>query len=100
DKDKTLNEVASLPWERTSSDFDPSMLKRVCQEYKINMDKTFKKLTEGQRNIILLGAGDIEIDFTFNSKFGQERNRTMPFEDCLLYILDPADYSLRCRASA
>ncbi|EGQ4075891.1 excinuclease ABC subunit UvrA [Staphylococcus pseudintermedius] len=80
DKDKTLNEGAILPWEPTSSDFYPSMLKRVCEVYKINMDKPFKKLTERQRNIILYGSGDKEIEFTFKSKFGQERKRTMPFE--------------------
>ncbi|HCT0506129.1 TPA: excinuclease ABC subunit UvrA [Staphylococcus pseudintermedius] len=80
DKDKTLNEGAILPWELTSSDFYPSMLKRVCEVYKINMDKPFKKLTERQRNIILYGSGDKEIEFTFKSKFGQERKRTMPFE--------------------
>ncbi|MDF0008052.1 excinuclease ABC subunit UvrA [Staphylococcus pseudintermedius] len=80
DKDKTLNESAILPWEPTSSDFYPSMLKRVCEVYKINMDKPFKKLTERQRNIILYGSGDKEIEFTFKSKFGQERKRTMPFE--------------------
>ncbi|EIO0106935.1 excinuclease ABC subunit UvrA [Staphylococcus pseudintermedius] len=79
-KDKTLNEGAILPWEPTSSDFYPSMLKRVCEVYKINMDKPFKKLTERQRNIILYGSGDKEIEFTFKSKFGQERKRTMPFE--------------------
>ncbi|HGH0838682.1 TPA: excinuclease ABC subunit UvrA [Staphylococcus pseudintermedius] len=80
DKDKTLNEGAILPWEPTSSDFYPSMLKRVCEVYKINMDKPFKKLTERQRNIILYGSGDKEIEFTFKSKFNQERKRTMPFE--------------------
>lgn len=80
DKDKTLNEGAILPWEPTSSDFYPSMLKRVCEVYRINMDKPFKKLTERQKNIILYGSGDKEIDFTFKSKFGQERKRTMPFE--------------------
>ncbi|HAR6083623.1 TPA: excinuclease ABC subunit UvrA [Staphylococcus pseudintermedius] len=80
DKDKTLNEGAILPWEPTSSDFYPSMLKCVCEVYKINMDKPFKKLTERQRNIILYGSGDKEIEFTFKSKFGQERKRTMPFE--------------------
>ncbi|EGQ2811078.1 TPA: excinuclease ABC subunit UvrA [Staphylococcus pseudintermedius] len=80
DKDKTLNEGAILPWEPTSSDFYPSMLKRVCEVYKINMDKPFKKLTERQRNIILYGSGNKEIEFTFKSKFGQERKRTMPFE--------------------
>ncbi|REA65406.1 hypothetical protein DV963_13310, partial [Staphylococcus pseudintermedius] len=39
DKDKTLNEGAIEPWIPTSSDFYPTLLKRVCEVYKINMDK-------------------------------------------------------------
>ncbi|PTG09781.1 excinuclease ABC subunit UvrA [Staphylococcus chromogenes] len=80
DKDKTLNEGAILPWEPTSSDYYPTLLKRVCEVYKINMDKPYKKLTERQKNIILFGSGEKEITFTFKSKFGQSRTRTMVFE--------------------
>ncbi|MEB7824318.1 excinuclease ABC subunit UvrA [Staphylococcus chromogenes] len=80
DKDKTLNEGAILPWEPTSSDYYPTLLKRVCEVYKINMDKPYKKLTERQKNIILYGSGEKEITFTFKSKFGQSRTRTMAFE--------------------
>ena len=42
DKDKSLNEGAIEPWEPTSSDFYPTLLKRVCEVYKINMDKPYK----------------------------------------------------------
>lgn len=80
DKEKSLNEGAILPWEPTSSDYYPTLLKRVCDVYKINMDKPYKKLTERQKNIILYGSGDKEITFTFKSKFGQARTRTMVFE--------------------
>ncbi|UEX89739.1 excinuclease ABC subunit UvrA [Staphylococcus ratti] len=80
DKEKSLNEGAILPWEPTSSDYYPTLLKRVCEVYKINMDKPYKKLTERQKNIILYGSGDKEITFTFKSKFGQARTRTMVFE--------------------
>ncbi|WP_369044529.1 excinuclease ABC subunit UvrA [Staphylococcus chromogenes] len=80
DKDKTLNEGVILPWEPTSSDYYPTLLKRVCEVYKINMDKPYKKLTERQKNIILYGSGEKEITFTFKSKFGQSRTRTMVFE--------------------
>ncbi len=36
--------------------------------YKINMDKPFKKLTERQRDILLYGSGDKEIEFTFTQR--------------------------------
>ncbi|MBI5974067.1 excinuclease ABC subunit UvrA [Staphylococcus canis] len=80
DKNKTLKEGAIVPWEPTSSDFYPTLLKRVCEVYKINMDKPFKQLTDRQKNIILYGSGDKEITFTFKGKNGQTRKRTMPFE--------------------
>ncbi|HDA6867875.1 TPA: excinuclease ABC subunit UvrA [Staphylococcus aureus] len=80
DKDKTLNEGAIEPWIPTSSDFYPTLLKRVCEVYKINMDKPFKKLTERQRDILLYGSGDKEIEFTFTQRQGVTRKRTMVFE--------------------
>ncbi len=42
--------------------------------YKINMDKPFKKLTERQRDILLYGSGDKEIEFTFTQRQGGTRN--------------------------
>ncbi|UMT76346.1 excinuclease ABC subunit UvrA [Staphylococcus roterodami] len=80
DKDKTLNEGAIEPWIPTSSDFYPTLLKRVCEVYKINMDKPFKKLTDRQRDILLYGSGEKEIEFRFTQRQGGTRKRTMVFE--------------------
>ncbi|CDR20578.1 excinuclease ABC subunit UvrA [Staphylococcus argenteus] len=80
DKDKTLNEGAIEPWIPSSSDFYPTLLKRVCEVYKINMDKPFKKLTDRQRDILLYGSGEKEIEFTFTQRQGGTRKRTMVFE--------------------
>ncbi|GKS28673.1 excinuclease ABC subunit UvrA [Staphylococcus argenteus] len=80
DKDKTLNEGAIEPWIPTSSDFYPTLLKRVCEVYKINMDKPFKKLTDRQRDVLLYGSGEKEIEFTFTQRQGGTRKRTMVFE--------------------
>ena len=84
DPNKTLNEGAIEPWEPTSSDFYPTLLKRVCEVYKINMDKPYKKLTDRQKNILMHGSGDKEIEFTFNQRFGGgKRKRKMVFEGVL-----------------
>ena len=42
DPNKTLNEGAIIPWEPTSSEYYPTLLKRVCEVFKINMDKPYK----------------------------------------------------------
>lgn len=98
DKDKTLNEGAIEPWIPTSSDFYPTLLKRVCEVYKINMDKPFKKLTERQRDILLYGSGDKEIEFTFTQRQGGTRKRTMVFEGVVPNIIrrfheSPSEYT-------
>ena len=98
DKNKTLNEGAIEPWIPTSSDFYPTLLKRVCEVYKINMDKPFKKLTERQQNIILYGSGDKEIEFTFTGWNSGTKKRTMVFEGVVpnisrRYHESPSEYT-------
>ncbi|WP_436962975.1 excinuclease ABC subunit UvrA [Staphylococcus succinus] len=80
DKNKTLNEGAIVAWEPTSSDFYPTLLNRVCEVYKINMDKPFKTLTARQKDIILNGSNGKEIEFVFKQRNGTTRKRTMEFE--------------------
>ncbi|WP_213563111.1 excinuclease ABC subunit UvrA [Staphylococcus auricularis] len=94
----TLNEGAIVPWEPTSSDFYPTLLKRVCEVYKINMDKPYKKLTDRQKNILMYGSGDKQIEFTFKQRNGQTRKRTMPFEGVVnnidrRYHESPSEYT-------
>ena len=98
DPNKTLNEGAIEPWEPTSSDFYPTLLKRVCEVYKINMDKPYKKLTDRQKNILMNGSGDKEIDFSFHSRNGGTRHRRMKFEGVVAnidrrYHESPSEYT-------
>ncbi|MBW4836515.1 MAG: excinuclease ABC subunit UvrA [Staphylococcaceae bacterium] len=98
DKDKSLNEGAIEPWEPTSSDFYPTLLKRVCEVYKINMDKPYKKLTDRQKNILMHGSGDKEIEFTFTQRNGGTRKRKMAFEGVIpninrRYHESPSEYT-------
>ncbi|MCE5080910.1 excinuclease ABC subunit UvrA [Staphylococcus epidermidis] len=98
DKNKTLNEGAIEPWEPTSSDFYPTLLKRVCEVYKINMDKPYKKLTDRQKNILMNGSGEKEIEFTFTQRNGGTRKRKMVFEGVVSnidrrYHESPSEYT-------
>lgn len=98
DKDKSLNEGAIEPWEPTSSDFYPTLLKRVCEVYKINMDKPYKKLTDRQKNILMHGSGDKEIEFTFTQRNGGTRKRKTVFEGVIpninrRYHESPSEYT-------
>lgn len=80
DPNLSLREGAIVPWEPKSSDFYPTLLKRVAEVYKIDMDRPFKKLTDRQKDIILYGSKGKEITFTFEQRNGASRTRTMEFE--------------------
>lgn len=80
DPNVSLREGAIVPWEPKSSDFYPTLLKRVAEVYKIDMDRPFKKLTDRQKDIILYGSKGKEITFTFEQRNGASRTRTMEFE--------------------
>lgn len=79
-------------------DFYPTLLKRVCEVYKINMDKPYKKLTDRQKNILMHGSGDKEIEFTFTQRNGGTRKRKMVFEGVIpninrRYHESPSEYT-------
>ena len=98
DPNKTLNEGAILPWEPTSSDFYPTLLKRVCEVYKIDMDKPYKKLTQRQKDILMYGSKGKKIEFMFRQRNGQKRKRTMDFEGVVhnvnrRYHESPSEYT-------
>ncbi|RIN76500.1 excinuclease ABC subunit UvrA [Staphylococcus simulans] len=80
DPNVSLRGGAIVPWEPKSSDFYPTLLKRVAEVYKIDMDRPFKKLTDRQKDIILYGSKGKEITFTFEQRNGASRTRTMEFE--------------------
>ena len=98
DPNKTLNEGAILPWEPTSSDFYPTLLKRVCEVYKIDMDKPYNKLTQRQKDILMYGSKGKKIEFMFRQRNGQKRKRTMEFEGVVhnvnrRYHESPSEYT-------
>lgn len=98
DPNKTLNEGAILPWEPTSSDFYPTLLKRVCEVYKIDMDKPYKKLTQRQKDILMYGSKGKKIEFMFRQRNRQKRKRTMEFEGVVhnvnrRYHESPSEYT-------
>ena len=67
----TLNEHAIAPWEPTSSQYYPQLLKTVCDHYGIDMDIPVKDLPEEQMDKILYGSGKEKIHFHYENDFGQ-----------------------------
>ncbi|MGM0841629.1 MAG: excinuclease ABC subunit UvrA [Bacillota bacterium] len=78
--DRTLDEHAIAPWEPTSSQYYPSLLKAVCNHYEIPMDMPVKDIPKHQMDKVLYGSGKDEIYFRYENDFGQVRENYLRFE--------------------
>ncbi|KIL46532.1 excinuclease ABC subunit A [Jeotgalibacillus alimentarius] len=80
---RSLNDHAIAPWEPTSSQYYPSMLKAVCEHYDIDMDIPVKDIPKKKMDKILKGSGREKIYFRYENDFGQVRENNINFEGVL-----------------
>lgn len=79
-KQLSLNQHAIAPWEPTSSQYYPQMLKAVCDHYGIDMDQPVGEIQPQLLDKILYGSGKDEIYFRYENDFGQVRESYIRFE--------------------
>ncbi|AIY04846.1 excinuclease ABC subunit A [Planococcus sp. PAMC 21323] len=79
----SLNKGAIVPWQPTSSQYYPQLLKAVCQHYKIDMDIPVSELPEEHINVIMRGSGNDKIRFRYENDYGQIRDNHIQFEGVL-----------------
>ncbi|WP_078594383.1 excinuclease ABC subunit UvrA [Evansella clarkii] len=80
DWSKSLNEHAIAPWEPTSSQYYPQLLKSVCDHFGIDMDAPLEQLPKHQVEKILHGSTDDKIYFRYENEFGRIREKHIYFE--------------------
>lgn len=79
----SLNKGAIVPWQPTSSQYYPQLLKAICKHYKIDMDVPVSDLPEEHINIIMRGSGNDKIRFRYENDYGQIRDNHIHFEGVL-----------------
>ncbi|MFB7156127.1 excinuclease ABC subunit UvrA [Lysinibacillus sp. NPDC056232] len=80
DWDRSLLEHAIAPWEPTSSQYYPQLLKAVCDHYSISMDVPVKDLPKEKMDKVLYGSGKDKIHFHYENEFGNVRDQMIEFE--------------------
>ncbi|OLO38129.1 excinuclease ABC subunit A [Alkalihalophilus pseudofirmus] len=83
DRSRSLNDHAIAPWEPTSSQYYPQLLKSVCDHYGIDMDMPVEQIPESLLNKVLYGSGTEQIYFRYENEFGQVRENNIVFEGVL-----------------
>lgn len=82
-KDLTLKEHAIAPWEPTSSQYYPELLKTVAQHYHIPMDVPVSELADSDLEKLLAGSSKDKIHFRYTNEFGSTRDSNIYFEGVL-----------------
>lgn len=82
----TLEEHAIAPWEPTSSQYYPELLKTVANHFNIPMDVPVSELAEEDINKLLYGSRDEKIRFRYTNEFGTTRDNLIYFEGVLANI--------------
>ncbi|MBK3494862.1 excinuclease ABC subunit UvrA [Viridibacillus sp. YIM B01967] len=83
---RTLNGGALAPWEPTSSQYYPQLLKAVCDHYDIDMDTPVEEIPKEKMDKILNGSGTDKIHFHYENEFGNIRDQHIVFEGVLRNI--------------
>ncbi|MBO4600694.1 MAG: excinuclease ABC subunit UvrA [Bacilli bacterium] len=78
DETKSINEGAIVPF-NLDNNIGSTQLIALCEEYKIDMDKPFGKLTRKEKDYILYGS-DKPLSIKYVSKNGNTRYTTEYFE--------------------
>lgn len=84
DADRSLNEgaIVSLEWSGPKEDggYYWQGLQAAAKAYRIDLDKPFRELSPEQKNVILYGTGDKQVQMTFRNSNGHEFKFWRAFE--------------------
>ncbi|MGX7051636.1 excinuclease ABC subunit UvrA [Leuconostoc palmae] len=86
DSKKTLREGAIAPWNPISSNYYPEMLKQFAEQFNVDMDTPFEKLSKKDQKLILTGSGLKNFHFHYQNDFGGVRDVDIPFEGVMTNI--------------
>ncbi|AIS04370.1 excinuclease ABC subunit UvrA [Lactococcus lactis] len=78
DTSKTLREGAIIYWYGKASTYYPALLEQAMEQFGIDLDKPWEKLSEKEQKIVLYGNGDKLFHFLHEGDFGL-RDQDMTF---------------------
>ena len=82
----SLKDHAIAPWEPTSSQYYPELLKTVADHFGYRMDVPVSELPDDELDKILNGSKDEKIRFRYTNEFGGKRDSNIYFEGVLANI--------------
>jgi len=85
DPDLSLNEGAIAPWRSAHTQYFTRMLEAVAEEFGIDLDRKWSKLSDKHRNIVMNGAGDA-LMVKYRNRYGRTREYSTSYEGVVPWI--------------
>ena len=86
--DLTISDGAIAPMASSDEDgYYAQLLSSVCRHYDVPMDKPWRKLSQAQRDVLMLGAGEERIRIHYVNRAGERRNYDVTFEGVIKSLM-------------
>ncbi len=86
DPDLSVSEGAIQPWARGHTQYFSRLVEAACEEYGIDTDKPWRKLTKKQQKLLLYGTGAGRVHVRYKNRYGRQRSYHAQYEGVVPYL--------------
>ena len=86
DDDLSLSEGAIAPWSGFRSQYFDRVLEAMAEEFAFSIDTPWRKLRKRDKQAILFGSGDKELQVSYRNRYGRRRSYKTRFEGVIPWL--------------
>ncbi|MEZ5309810.1 MAG: excinuclease ABC subunit UvrA [Microthrixaceae bacterium] len=87
DPDLSVGQGAIAPWASGHNKYFHNLLSALCEEYGIDPETPFSKLSSKEQKLLLYGIGDSKrIEVRFKNRYGRTRSYSAKYEGAIPYL--------------
>ena len=84
--DLSVAQGAILPWSKGHTQYFSRLLEATSEEYGIDADKPWRKLTKKQQKLLLYGTGAGRVHVKYKNRYGRQRSYHAQYEGVVPYL--------------
>ena len=85
-QDLSVAQGAIQPWSKGHTQYFSRLLESACEEYGIDPDKPWRKLTKKQQKLLLYGTGAGRVHVRYKNRYGRQRSYHAQYEGIVPYL--------------
>jgi excinuclease ABC subunit A len=86
DPDLSVAEGAIQPWSRGHTQYFSRLLESACEEFGIDPDRPFKKLSKKHQRLLLFGTGAGRVHVKYKNRYGRQRSYHAQYEGVVPFL--------------